>query len=383
VIRVALLVAVALAACKGEKSSKAAPKVSPEPAKPVEPHGVTIEPAASKLPGELWVIDDGSPRRVLRLANGTAREIGKGSEEALGALYPTRHRLRDGRTLAIASHGDGRPEGERLVLIGDTGSITTLGDPATQVRDPALSPDGTWIVAAVQIEGITNLTLIEVASGASKPLTTNREGNFTPIAISKDTIAFVSSRDGDSEIYRMNVDGTKVQRLTAFHREDFEPAIDASGKQLAFTSDREQMVPRIFAVVPDGTGVRRLTAQTDPKVEEGTVVWSPKSPGAYAYTIKRDGRELVVAVNEGIETVLTPLKTNDSEVAFSPDGKWLVLVRQREGASNTSASNTSAPSGGHAHDHHGSSDAELVAYPLPTGEPIVIARGPIRTPRWF
>ncbi len=373
-IRAALLLA--LVGCKDKQPPAPAP--APVPAKPVEaPSGVTIEPAASKLPGELWFIDDGSPRRVLALARGKAREIGKGSDDVFGDLYPTPHRLRDGRTLAIASHGDGRPDGERLVVISNTGSIATLGDPAMQVRDPTLSPDGSWIVAAVQTDGITNLALIEVASGASKPLTTNREGNFMPIAISKDAIAFVSSRDGDSEIYRMNVDGTKVQRLTAFHRDDFDPAIDSTGTQLAFTSDREQKVPRIFAVVPDGTGVRRMTTRSD-AAEEGTVVWSPKSPRAYAYSLKRDGHALVVAVDGATETVLTPPNANDTEAIFSPDGKWLALVRYRDAAAPIGSN---AP---HAHDHD-SSPAELVAYPLPagSGEPIVVARGAIRTPRWF
>lgn len=366
-IRAALLVLLAVPACK-DKPAKQEP--SPKPvAAPVD-RGATIEPAAAKLPGELWFIDDGSPRRVLALLHGKARVVGKGSDEVFGALYPTPHRLPDGRTLAIASHGDGRPDGETLVLVGERGSITTIGPRAMQVRDPTLSPDGTWIVAAVQTEGITNLVLIELASGASKPLTTNREGNFAPIAISKDAIAFVSSRDGDSEIYRMNVDGTGVQRLTAFHRDDFEPAIDASGTQLAFTSDREQKVPRIFAVAPDGTGLRRMTEQADPAIEEGLVVWSPSSR-AFAYTQRRDGREQIALVG-ATEKVLTPPDASDSEVAFSPDGKWLVLVRTRAGAA--------PPSGEH---DHASPDAELVAYPLPAGPAIVVARGAIRTPRWF
>ncbi len=367
-IRAALLLA--LVGCKDKPAAPPTPAPVTKPV--VAESGVTIEPAAAKVPGELWFIDDGSPRRVLALARGKAREIGKGSDDVFGDLYPTPHRLRDGRTLAIASHGDGRPDGERLVLVSPTGSISTLGDPAMQVRDPTLSPDGSWIVVAVQTDGITNLALIEVASGASKPLTTNREGNFMPIAISKDTIAFVSSRDGDSEIYRMNVDGTKVQRLTAFHRDDFDPAIDSTGTQLAFTSDREQKVPRIFAVVPDGTGVRRMTARSD-AAEEGTVVWSPKSPRTYAYSLKRDGHALIVVVDGTTEKVLTPPDANDSEVVFSPDGTYLVLVRYRDAA---------APNGSHAHE---SPHAELVAYPLPAGsaEPIVIARGAIRTPRWF
>lgn len=375
--RAALVAALLVAGCKDKPAQPPGPAPSAKPtAPPPVEQRVTFEPAAASMPGELWLVDDGAPRRVLALSRGKVRELGKGSDEVFGALYPTQHRLADKRVLAIASFGDGRPDGERLVLVGENGSITTLGDPAMAVRDPTLSPDGSWIVAAVQTEGITNLVLFELASGTAKPLTANREGNFTPVAISKEAIAFVSSRDGDSEIYRMNVDGSRVQRLTAFHREDYEPAIDASGTQLAFTSDREQKVPRIFVVVPDGTGVRRLTARSEPDVEESQVVWSPKLTAHFAYTLKRGGRALVVAVNGSIEKVLTPPDANDSEVAFSPDGNWLVLVRERAGKAPAAT--------GHVHEH-ASADAELVAYPLPagSGEPIVLARGPIRTPRWF
>ncbi len=426
-IRAALLLFVVACNDTPAKSTPAAaPTAAPSPgaAKPAR-QALVIEPAAAKLSGELWFTEGASPHRVMKLAGGKATEIGKGSAAVFGGLYPTQHRLKDGRVLAITSFGDGRPDGERLVLVTSNGSITTLGDPAMAVRDPTLSPDGSWIVSAVQTEGITNLVLLEIASGAQKALTTHREGNFTPVAISKDAIAFVSSRDGDSEIYRMNVDGTNVQRLTAFHREDYEPAIDASGKQLAFTSDREQKVPRIFVVVPDGTGVRRLTKNEDPSAEESMVVWSPKHTAHFAYTLKRDGHAKVVAVNGAVEKVLTPPNTNDSEVAFSPDGNWLVLVRERvpekrggashaseshasasgasqshasaSGASYADASHASASGAageshagasgaesGHAHDH-AAVEAELVAYPLPAGsaEPIVIARGAIRTPRWF
>lgn len=354
----AALVAYALIACK----SKSEP--APTPAKPVERKPVvTIEPAAAKLPGELWFIDETDGHRVLRVVKGEAREIGKGTEKVFGALYPTSQRVADGRILAIASFGDGRPEGERLVLIGERGSIATLGAAALAVRDPAVSPDGTWIAAAVMNDdGITNLTVFTAASGAARPLTTNPEGNFAPVAISTEAIAFASSRDGDSEIYRMNIDGSKVQRLTAFHRDDWAPTIDVSGEQLAFTSDREQKRARLFVVKPDGTGLRRVTKLADDAAEESALVWSPISAKAYAYSVARDKHVQVVSVLGEAEKVITPAGADDSDVAFSPDGAWLALVRHRAGQ-----------------------PTELVAVPLPagSGEQVVVARGAIRTPRWF
>ena len=71
-IRAALLLA--LVGCKDKPAAPPTPAPVTKPV--VAESGVTIEPAAAKVPGELWFLDDGSPRRVLALARGKAREIG-------------------------------------------------------------------------------------------------------------------------------------------------------------------------------------------------------------------------------------------------------------------------------------------------------------------
>ena len=43
-------------------------------------------------------------------------------------------------------------------------------------------------------------------------------------------IAFASDRDGNSEIYAMNADGTGVRRVTEDPSEDLEPAWSPSGE---------------------------------------------------------------------------------------------------------------------------------------------------------
>ena len=51
-------------------------------------------------------------------------------------------------------------------------------------------------------------------------------------------IAFVSSADGNAEIYLMNSDGAGLLRLTRNKAEDTTPQFSKDGKNLIFTSNR-------------------------------------------------------------------------------------------------------------------------------------------------
>ena len=52
-------------------------------------------------------------------------------------------------------------------------------------------------------------------------------------------IAFTSQRDGNSEIYVMNADGSNVERLTHHDAYDFGPAWSPDGTKIAFSSWRD------------------------------------------------------------------------------------------------------------------------------------------------
>jgi len=52
-------------------------------------------------------------------------------------------------------------------------------------------------------------------------------------------IAFVSDRDGNSEMYVVNTDGTSVQRLTSSRATERMAAWSPDGKRLIFSADGE------------------------------------------------------------------------------------------------------------------------------------------------
>ena len=72
-------------------------------------------------------------------------------------------------------------------------------------------------------------------------------------------IAFSSERDGNSDIYVMNPDGSNKVRLTEHAAIDTDPAWSPAGTRIAFTSNRESF-PAIWVMNADGTGATRLTS---------------------------------------------------------------------------------------------------------------------------
>jgi Tol biopolymer transport system component len=88
-------------------------------------------------------------------------------------------------------------------------------------------------------------------------------------------LAFVSERDGNSEIYVMNVDGTGLLRLTNDAGRDVDPAWSPDGKRIAFASNRAGSSD-IYVMNADGSNVVRRT-QTG---SSDAPAWSPDGAGS-------------------------------------------------------------------------------------------------------
>ena len=135
-------------------------------------------------------------------------------------------------------------------------------------------------------------------------------------------IVFSSERDGNSEIYLMNEDGSAVARLTNDPDEDSLPYCSPDGSRIVFSSDRSGN-HQLFLMDIDGGNVVRLTHND---YDNNSPSWSPDggkiafSSGGNAspsnlFTIEPDGsNELQVTNREGYN-FLSP--------TWSPDGSKL------------------------------------------------------------
>jgi len=240
----------------------------------------------------------------------------------------------DGKSLLVVTSREGeggRVEQLRRVPL-DGGEWEPLHVARGRARNASWSPDGKWFVAESDEHGFSDLVRQEARKGAEQErLTDAREGSFEP-AVSPDgtRVAFVSSKEGDPEVYVMRLGGTEVQRLTTFHSEDWGPQWSPDGQWLSFFSSREQGRERLFIVRPDGTDLRAVSgaAQTG---DEREAVWSPDGKRLAFVGRPRGGKARIwVAQVEGGEPVpLTDGQQVDDQPAWSPDGKHLVYVSER------------------------------------------------------
>jgi hypothetical protein len=90
-------------------------------------------------------------------------------------------------------------------------------------------------------------------------------------------IVFVSDRDGNSEIYTCNTDGSNITRLTNDPGNDGQPAWSPDGTRIAFISDRNG-ISGLYIMNADGSNVVQRTFSVDPNGILGHPTWSPDGP---------------------------------------------------------------------------------------------------------
>ena len=128
-------------------------------------------------------------------------------------------------------------------------------------------------------------------------------------------ITFLSDRDGNREIYLVNVDGTGLTNLTNNPALDSYPAWSPDGSRIAFVSNRDGN-EAIYVMKDDGTNAINLTGDaavdTDPS-------WSPDG-SEIAFTSNRQGNQDLYVMSADGEDLrnLTNNPSPDYFPAWSP-----------------------------------------------------------------
>jgi dipeptidyl aminopeptidase/acylaminoacyl peptidase len=125
----------------------------------------------------------------------------------------------------------------------------------------------------------------------------------TPIPTAPDRIVFQSNRDGDFEIYIINVDGSNLQQLTNNSNiDDKYPAVSPDGRRIAFQakSDAERDSGwEIYVMDIDGRNQTRLTSNNN---WDRLPTWSP------------DGRQIAFISDRGGQFAVYVMDANGQNV---------------------------------------------------------------------
>ena len=202
---------------------------------------------------------DGQPEVYLMNADGSSptRITSNSSEEFLGDWSP------DGVWLVFNVLGG---EEERGLWVRNPDGVNLVRLTTGLDYSPLFSPDGQRIVF-VRGEGgeeeIYTLSRLKRRTWHDEPeltrLTQNDVSDRTASwSTDSKSIVFVSSRDGNSEVYTMRGDGSKQVRLTNNEVEDLTPVWSRDGKRIAFVSHLYGE-GEIFVMGSDGINQLRLT----------------------------------------------------------------------------------------------------------------------------
>lgn len=198
----------------------------------------------------------------------------------------------------------------------------------------AVGPDE--IVFQSNRDGDYEIYIMDLDGGNQRQLTFNGVEDELP-RVSPDgrRIAFVSERDGNPEIYVMNRDGSEQTRLTNHSASDSTPNWSPDGRQIVFMSRRDGGEPDLYIMNADGGDVRRVT---DTAAFEGRTSWSPdgarlafnayptrSSTSWQLYVSNADGTDIRRITNSDIDE-LSP--------EWSPDGERILFISERDSRGN-------------------------------------------------
>jgi TolB protein len=192
------------------------------------------------------------------------------------------------------------------------------------IMSPVWSPDGTRM-AYVSFQNKKPILFVQNLSASKQPApVANYRGSNSAPAWSPDgkTLAAVLTRDGNSQIYLMNADGSNLRRLTTSGAIDTEPFFTPDGQSIYFTSDRGGS-PQIYRMAASGGEPVRVTFDGDYNV-------SPRvSPDGktLAFISRISGRfQLMVMDLENRQIQALTDGQRDESPTFAPNGRIILYA---------------------------------------------------------
>lgn len=218
-----------------------------------------------------------------------------------------------------------REDGTNLYTANLDGSDEKAVFPQSMMLDyPDWSPDGNSIVVSYT-PGCTedapcnfDLHRFDLPEGVTMQLTDTPESEWVPQWSPDGTkIAFASDRDGDSEIYVMDADGSNLVQLTDNGGYDGRPRWSPDGKSLSFETDRGGGNWNIWLMNADGSRPRAVTP--DESGNNWMQFWSPDG-NWLVFVSDRDGNSelYIININSREQQRLTDSDSADEAPVWIP-----------------------------------------------------------------
>ncbi len=269
-------------------------------------------------------------RSVLLVAVGlAAATIAAASAEELDWITLDCHSPKwspDGDSLLFVGKTDAGSD--LYVLRGERRALSRLTRSDEDELYPDWAPDGIRIVFVRPTETGSRLC-IRNRGGSVDELTDGAFHDSKP-AWSPDgkSIVFVSDREGNEDLWLLDLEYASITRLTDHPAVDTDPAWSPDGTRIVFASERDG-VKQLYTTTPDGAEAERVLeayARTPAWSPDGQwLVYSGSEVVRSAYS-PLPSSVCVTRIGEGAARIL-PIGAMGYDPDWSPDGEMLAFVR--------------------------------------------------------
>ncbi len=310
-----------------------------------EQEGLAISPAAWTAIGAQGVIKgnvtvDGSQivveMRLYELARGGAATLTRTYRGGRGEMRGFMHQFANevlnqltGRRGAFGSRitfARRRAAGRKDIMVasfdGDRVSRVSSGQGIAML--PSFGRGGVWYSI------LTEDGMFITRTGVEERPIIQGDGLNMGVSVCGNRAFFSSTRDGNSEIYSSDLDGNNVRRLTNHPGIDVSPTCGGPGGQIAFVSTRHGS-PQVFRMPAGGGTATRVTFRGQHNQTPAWCTGGPDGP-LLAFTGRSGGFDVfTVNVNSQEYTRLTQGQGVNKDPAFSPDCRMVAFYSSRGG----------------------------------------------------
>jgi dipeptidyl aminopeptidase/acylaminoacyl peptidase len=204
-----------------------------------------------------------------------------------------------------------------------------------RVSEPAISPDGKWVAYTVSVPDMeanrnaSNIWLAPTAGGEALQLTQSGKDSSPAWSPDGKTIAFISARSGDGQVYLLSLEGGEPRPLTKLSTGADLAIWSPDGKTIAFTSgvypeckddecnkkkDEEKEKNKVKAHVAEALLYRHWTHWNEGK-------------RSHLFVISADGSGAAKDLTQGAEYDVPPDQRGEAnDINFSPDSKEICFT---------------------------------------------------------